>query len=400
MSKKIAFVVQRYGLEVNGGAELHCRQLVEHLMPFYDIEVLTTKAVDYVTWKNEYKNSVEQIHGVTVRRFNVLKTRNMGKFNRLSAQVIGVPHKEELEAEWFDSQGPYCPDLITYIEKHEQDYDVFVFMTYLYYTTVKGLPKAAHKAVLIPTAHDEPPIYLQYFYKMFKMPQGIFYNTIEEKEFIEGRFHNGNVLNNGGYGGVGVEIPEKIDKDELKRTKGIDNYIVYVGRIDEAKGCRQMFEYYTRYKENNPQQADLKLVLMGKPVIDIPDRKDIVSLGFVSDDTKFNVMAGAKFLLMPSQFESLSMVVLESLTLGVPVLVNGRCLVLRGHCIHGNAGLYYQSFYEFEGCMNYLLSHERERMMMGQNGQQYVENNYTWTTIVDRFRDMLEKVCEDQAKRY
>ena len=45
MKRKLAFVVQRYGLEVNGGAELLSRQLVEHLQQQYDIEVLTTKAI-------------------------------------------------------------------------------------------------------------------------------------------------------------------------------------------------------------------------------------------------------------------------------------------------------------------------------------------------------------------
>lgn len=392
MKRKLAFVVQRYGLEVNGGAELHCRQLVEHLADEFDIEVLTTKAIDYVTWKNEYKKDVDVINGITVRRFGVDKPRNNSKFNRISAQVIGVPHKIALEDEWFDSQGPYCPSLIRYIEENEEQYDIFVFMTYLYYTTVKGLPKVAKKAILIPTAHDEPPIYLDYFNRLFNMPQGIFYNTIEEKAFIEQKFHNANILNNDGFGGVGVEVPAHIESDELAWTKGIDNYIVYIGRIDEAKGCKQLFSYYEKYKERNPKQKDLKLVLMGKPVMDIPKREDIVSLGFVSDETKFNVLAGAKFLLMPSQFESLSMVVLEALTLKVPVLVNGRCLVLRGHCIHGNAGLYYQSFYEFEGCINYLLTHPKERECMGQNGWNYVNDNYRWEVIVWRFKEMVEAV--------
>ncbi len=395
MKKKIAFVVQRYGLEVNGGAELHCRQLVEHMNnaynDSYDIEVLTTKAIDYVTWKNEYKNDNDIINGIPVKRFGVTKKRNTSEFNKISAKVIGRPHDDAIEEEWFDSQGPFCPDLIEYIRKNAAEYDAFVFMTYLYYTTVKGVPEVKDKAILIPTAHDEPPIYLNYFNKLFHMPKGIFYNTVEEKKFIEGKFHNAGILNNDGKGGVGVEVPENIDAENFLKKHNLNNYMVYVGRIDEAKGCKELFKYYERYKNEN-KDKDLKLVLVGKPVISIPKRDDVISLGFVTDEEKFAAIAGSEFLIIPSQFESLSMVALEAMCLKKPILVNGRCEVLKGHCVHGNSGLYYKNYYEFEGCVNYILEHKKESSLMGENGLLYVNENYKWDVITTRFNDMLQKV--------
>ena len=54
MREKIAFVNQRYGLEVNGGSELLCRQMAEKLSEIYDVEVITTCALDYVSWENHY----------------------------------------------------------------------------------------------------------------------------------------------------------------------------------------------------------------------------------------------------------------------------------------------------------------------------------------------------------
>lgn len=395
MKKKIAFVVQRYGLEVNGGAELHCRQLVEHMNyaynDSYDIEVLTTKAIDYVTWKNEYKNDNDIINGISVKRFGVTQKRNNSEFNRISAKVIGRPHDDAIEEEWFDSQGPFCPDLVDYIRNYSAEYDAFVFMTYLYYTTVKGLPEVKDKAILIPTAHDEPPIYLNYFNKLFHMPKGIFYNTEEEKKFIEGKFHNADILNNQGKGGVGVEVPEKIDTESFLKKHKLSNYMVYVGRIDEAKGCKELFKFFERYKYEN-RDKDLKLVLVGKPVISIPKRDDIISLGFVTDEEKFAAIAGSEFLIIPSRFESLSMVALEAMCLKKPILVNGRCEVLKGHCVHGNSGLYYKNYYEFEGCVNYILEHKRESSLMGENGLSYVDRNYKWDVITTRFNDMLQKV--------
>lgn len=167
--------------------------------------------------------------------------------------------------------------------------------------------------------------------------------------------------------------------------------MVYAGRIDEAKGCKELFDYFLRYKKEN--QNDLKLVMMGKPVIPIPKSDDIVSLGFVSDQEKFDVMSGAKFLIMPSPFESLSIVVLEAMTLSVPVVVNGRCDVLKGHCVRSNGGLYYKSYYEFEGCVNYMLTHPDTAAGMGANGRKYVDANYTWEKITDRFIDIVERVC-------
>lgn len=392
MKRKLAFVVQRYGLEVNGGAELLSRQLVEHLQNRYDIEVLTTKAVEYTTWKNEYTNDIDVIHGVTVRRFGVDKPRDLNKFGKFSGKVIGNPaHTMEQEEEWFEMQGPHVPQLIQYIQDHAEDYEAFIFMTYLYYTTVKGLPKVKDKAILISTAHDEPPIYLKTFEKLFQMPKAFFYLTVEEKKFVERKFRNSHIINNDGLGGSGVEVPEKIDSEKFKTERSIPNYMVYAGRIDEAKGCKELFDYFLRYKKENDN--DLKLVMMGKPVIPIPKSDDIISLGFVSDQEKFDVMSGAKFLIMPSPFESLSIVVLEAMTLSVPVIVNGRCDVLKGHCVRSNGGLYYQSYYEFEGCINYMLQHKEIAEAMGKNGRQYVNDNYTWDKIVERFVEIVEQVC-------
>ena len=50
---KLAVVVQRYGADINGGAELHARYVAEHLARHAEVEVLTTCARDYVTWRNE-----------------------------------------------------------------------------------------------------------------------------------------------------------------------------------------------------------------------------------------------------------------------------------------------------------------------------------------------------------
>ena len=393
--QRIAFVCQRYGLEVNGGAELHCREVAERLTGLYDVTVYTTCAVDYMTWENKYKPGTEEINGVRVRRFRNEKTRIQKDFDRISSLVINQPgHTDEQEEEWIDKQGPYCPELIDVLKREHSQYRVVFFMTYLYYLTARGLPLGFSNAALIPTVHDEPPVYLRHYDKVFANAKEIVWNMTTERDFAQKRFPflkntPGEIVGLGieGMKGELPEIPEK-----LKGTR----YIVYAGRIDENKGCREMFDFFRQYK--NREKNDVKLVLMGKPVIPVPKDPDIISLGFVSEEMKFAVMAEAIALVLFSRFESLSMVVLESMIMGRPVLVTEHCAVLKEHCIRSNAGLYFKTALEFAGMLDYLLTHPEEYAIMRKNGREYVERNYRWDVIVRKYQDIINRMS-GQAER-
>ncbi len=389
MKEKIAFVVQRYGLEVNGGAELHCRQLAEKLSKYYDVEVLTTCALDYMNWKNYYNEGAEDINGITVRRFKVDKERNIKVFNKLSEQVLNNPYGDyDKNIQWMNEQGPICHGLIKYLDENEDKYKKIIFMTYLYWTTFFGLQKHNSKSILIPTAHDEPPIYLNIFKEFFKKPKYIAFNTVDEQKFVHKLFKNENIPSD--IFGVGVDIPENLSQIDIHKKFNFDgDYLLYIGRIDESKGCKELFDFFIRYiKETG---SDLKLVLMGKPVMNIPKHKNIISLGFVSDEEKFNGIKQAKLVVVPSKFESLSMVVLESLKLQKPIIVNGRCSVLKTHCQISNAGLYYENYYEFKEVIEFMKNHNDIYDIMKENGKKYICNNYDWKLIVDKFRYIIEE---------
>ena len=391
---KICFVVQRYGEEVNGGAEAYARQVAEHMVSlgYHEVDCATTKAVDYVTWKNEYEADEEVLNGVLVHRFPTVAERNSAVFNKLSDKVLTSPTSVKEQEEWMRLQGPECPALTDWVEAHADDYDCFVFVCYLYYTTYFALPKVASKAVFIPTAHEERPIHLDIFAHMFTLPAAFYYNTPEEKELTCRLFPSASGKpDNDGRGGVGVEIPDGVDADAFKAKYNLDNFILYVGRIDENKCCPELFRYFTEYKKRNPG-SDLKLVLMGKEIVPIPKRDDIISLGFVDEWDKFSGMAASRFFILPSKYESLSIVVLESMSLCKPVLVNGLCPVLKGHCVKSNGGLYYTDYYEFEGCVNYMLSHPEEMAVMGVNGRRYIDENYTWSEIVKGYERLIAEI--------
>lgn len=316
--------------------------------------------------------------------------RNMDKFNEINNRFMLGQLPAVEEKDWMDAQGPYVPELIEYITAHKRDYDVFIFFTYLYYQTVNGVPGVKEKAILVPDAHDEPFLRMEIFKKLFKQPKAMFFNTNDERILVRKKFQNWKVRCR--IGGAGVDLPEDISSQRFRDKYGLENYIIYVGRIDTGKNCDQMFRDFIAYKEAYP--GSLKLVLMGKNIIEIPKHPDIISLGFVDDQDKFDGISGAKFLILPSMFESLSIVVLESFSLGVPVVVNGACEVLKSHCQRSNGGLYYKDTEEFCATVDYMIHHQDVCIAMGKNGQKYVNRYYQWDVVIRKLRGLIEYVVK------
>lgn len=389
----IAFVVQRYGPSVVGGSETYARDIAERMAKGYDVEVLTTCAKDYTTWKNEFPAGEEIINDVMVRRFRTDYQRKK-EFDALNYEVIhnGPSLSIEKGLQWMKAQGPYSSSLIKYIKENRDNYDLFIFITYLYCTTFFGISEVYDKAILIPTAHDEPPIYLKIFDDIFKKPKSLIFLTTEEKEFVLKRF--GLDKTEFLVIGSGINVPGEVDVNIARNRFALKfPYILYVGRIDESKGCKQLFDFFIRYKQLNPQ-SELRLALVGKAQMEIPKYDDIIYLGFVTEEEKYSIMSAATVLVLPSEFESLSIVTLEALAVKTPVLVNGKCDVLKGHCIKGNAGLYFEDYLEFEECLNYFINNKDVRRKLGDCGRRYVLENYSWEVIEGLYKEAIDRVIK------
>jgi glycosyltransferase involved in cell wall biosynthesis len=385
--RKVAFVVQRCGLEVNGGAEALCLTVARRMTRYWDVEVLTTCAVDYMTWENHYPSGEEDIGGLTVRRFPVAEPRDVGHFNQLSEAM--APRKETVpldeQESWMRAQGPWSPQLMQFVERYRGTYDAFIFFCYLYGTTYFTLPLVEDKAYLVPLAHDEWPIYLSMWDRFFARPRGLIFNTPEERAFFRSRFPRASI--DGPVVGVAVDVPAEPSPDRFRARYGIrDPFLLYVGRIDVSKGCEELCRYFLASLGDGA--AVRRLVLAGRAVMPVPEHPAINALGFVDEETKWDALAACEVLVMPSRYESLSMALLEAWAVGKPVLVNGACDVLVGQCRRAQGGLFYTSGDEFAATLSTLLNPDIGPPL-GRQGQAFVRRAYSWDRVERAYKDLL-----------
>ena len=391
---KIAFVVQRYGKEVMGGSELHCRLLAERVAEAgHDCTVYTTTAKDYITWKNEFPEGESILNGVVVKRFRVDKEREIESFNKYSDWIFSNPHSRTDELEWMEKQGPLSSRLIAALEKEEKEHELFVFLTYLYYNTYWGLKAIKGPKALVPTAHDEPALHLEIMKEVFSLPAAFMFNTEAEKVMLsrlysfEGKYQE--------VVGVGVDIPQKLDTSAFKRKFGmLSPFILYAGRIEPGKGCQELLDYFLRYNRHNP---GLFLVLLGKRLMELPPHPRVKYLGFVSPDEKNAAMAQAVVTVHPSYLESLSMAAQESMAVRTPLLVQERTEPLKQHVLIGKSGLFYSHYEEFEAALDLLLSDRKLREAMGRNGLEYILEHYTWPKVVQKYEKLFVHLFAQSA---
>lgn len=380
---KVAMVVQRCGLEVNGGAEAACLEIAREMSAVWDVTVITTCALDYQTWANHYEPGETLVDGVTILRFRVDEPRSPF-FNALSAkaQRRGSDQTAEEFDAWMRAQGPYSSGLLRYLKQNRENYEAFFFFTYLYATTYFGLPLVADRAYLVPFAHDEWMIHLPAWNDVFRLPQRIVYSTEEERAFLQSRFADGNL--HGDLIGVGVRPPGAVREDHFRHRFGVTaRYALYLGRIDVAKGCDVLIRDFDYARD-----PDLQLLMIGREAMDVPEHSWLRLLGFVDEQTKYEAIRGAEFLIAPSALESLSLVLLESWSQERPVLVNAASDVMVGQCRRSGGGLWYADRYEFAAAMGVLADGGTAREL-GENGKRFVDANYSWPVIRSAYERLL-----------
>ena len=411
---RIAFIVQRYGTEILGGSEYHCRLIAERIAERHHVDVLTTCARDYITWKNEYPEGSDRLRGVTVRRFANARTRDIDAFNKYSDWIFHNSHGRNEEMEWLKQQGPWSPGLIEYLERHHQNYDVLVFFTYLYAPTVLGIRVAPSKSLLVPTAHDEPAIRLGIYRDVFSSAAGMAWNTDVERRFVSSTFHLRAVVED--VVGCGVDLPEGDAhhgaREEITEAppdgreplpphlEGPANafrrrhrihapFVLYGGRIDPGKGCEELLEYFQSFIKDG---GDATLMLMGAKLMPLPEDPRVRFAGLLPEEERLHALEAATVVVVPSPYESLSLLALESFAVGTPILANARAEVLVEHCLRSNAGLFYADRWEFVEGLKLLLRDASLRTQFGQNGRAYIQQHYRWSIILSKYERLFARI--------
>ena len=393
---KLACVVHRYGADIAGGSEAHCRQLAERLAAHHEVTVLTTCAKDYVTWANAYPPGRSRVNGVDVMRFPVRRPRRLKVFADLTDEVFDSRAPTERQEAWFRENGPETPALLDHLRAHGAEYELLLFWSYRYYTAYFGLPIVAGRSVLVPTAEEDPAIGLDVLEDYFKKPAGFLFLTPEEEELVSRRA--GTRLAPAAVIGAGLDpMPEpheaSAEPPAARRSDWSipDPYLLYLGRVDRNKGCHTLFEYFEQHLSEGG--LDTTLVLAGPAKMPIPVHPRIIALGFVDDALRDALLGGARALVVPSPYESLSLALLEGWNRSVPAIVNGDCAVLAGQVRRANGGLSYRSAREFSAALDWLLAHDREAHVIGSQGRAYVDREYRWPTVISRVEALLAEVC-------
>lgn len=388
---KVAFVVPRYGDEVFGGAERAAQQLAErlHERRGWPVEVLTTCALDYHSWDNWYEEGTVDLRGVAVHRFASRRGR-APDFDRCSERVLAAPERATAEdqAEWIERQGPDCPQLLDAVRG--SDADLITFHPYLYAPTALGVPLAGSRAVLHPSAHDELPIRLPLFRDVFAAARALVFWTRDEQSLTNHLFPVGAspqlVL------GLGVD-PAPGDASMAAAATGLEGrpYLLCLGRIDEAKGVPALVRWFAAYKDRHP--GPLALVLAGPVVADTMPHPDVVLTGSVDEATKWGLLEHADVVVVPSRYESFSLVLLEGWVAGRPAMVFGGCAVTGAHARRSGGGLWYDDYAHFEVALERLMGSSELRVELGEAGRRYVEREYAWPHLIDRYSAFLERVA-------
>ena len=398
--RKIAFVIPWYGRGIPGGMEtLTYDTAVRLTQAGYQVDVLTSTIRDfYAPWdKNHHRAGTSQEEGVTVRRFKVGR-RDKQKFDALNSQLMQGNLISRAEQDVFINEMFRVPDLYRFIEQNQADY-LFFFVGYMFPTTYFGAQICPQHTAVIPCLHDESYARLQLYQDVLPHTKAIVFNAPAEQTLMAELFGSTakrqqieQVI------GMGLDDPPMPTTPEAFRQKfglGDAPFVLYIGRREPGKNTPLLLDYWSRYVRERQPQA--KLVLGGPGEIVVPPdvAHTAVDVGFLSVEDKQGAFAAALVHCQPSVHESFAITLMESWVANTAVLVHQNCPVTLDHVRRAHGGLYFANYADFAATLDYFLSHPAATATLGQQGHAYVQANYRWPIILEKYAALFQQMIAE-----
>ena len=387
---RLAFVTPRFAVEgVVGGAETLIRDLaMTAASAGHEVQLLTTCATNPHTWTNDRDPWEETVDGIWVRGFRVKEGRDLERFFRVQDRIMKEQELSREEEEAWVANSITSPDLQDALAADLAGLDAILAGPYLFGLTLQVAEAFPGKTWLVPCLHDEPYARVGVIADRFRAVRGCLFNSEPEKELAMRLY--GLDASCGNVVGMAIE-PFEADATAFARRHGLTQpYVLYSGRQEEGKNTPLLLDYLHTYTER--RQGSVHLVLTGSGEVPVPEklRPYVLDLGFVSEQEKFEAMAGAVAFLHPSVNESFGIVLLESWLGGTPVMVHDKGEVLKWQCQRSGGGLWFRDYPEFEALLDRLIEDTRLNEALGAAGKQYVLNTYNREALAERLFASLE----------
>ena len=396
--KKIGFVIPWYGDKIPGGAEAELRGIAKHLQASgVELEILTTCVKEFSSdWSvNFHKEGPSEEGGLKVIRFPARK-RDTEAFDQVNLKFIkGIPVTPE-EGQIFMKEMVNSPKLYEYLKEQQDEYALYVHIPYMFGTAYYGIKACPEKSVLIPCLHEEAYAHMSLYNEVFGSLAGMIYLASNEMKLANSLYDLSKVKQ--AVLGAGVDSDFNADAVRFReKFKISDPFILYAGRKDTGKNVDVLIRYFREFRRRNPSINNLKLILIGGGSIDIPSdiASEVIDLGFVDRQDKYDACAASLCLCQPSTHESFSIVIMESWLAGRPVLVHENCDVTCAFAQESNSGLYFKDFYDFEGAVKFYLDNPETADTMGRTGRGYVLERFTWDVITKKYTEFFKEVSND-----
>jgi glycosyltransferase involved in cell wall biosynthesis len=383
---RLAFVTPRYSSGGTvGGAETLLKNLaLEASSKGCDVTILTTCASDHFTWKNEIPAGHQKLDGLDVHYFPVNEDRDLSIFIPIQERISrGEELSRDDEMAWM-TNNVNSRELCLHIESHKDQYDAIIMGPYLFGLIWHAAQVCPEKTVLVPCLHDEVFAYLTLIRELFEKTSRFLFNAKPEMDLAKTLYNLDHA--NCTVVGMGIDDFQSDAQRAIRKFKLETPYLVYSGRQELLKGTPLMMDYLQTFRDRTGRS--LRLVMTGSGNVPPPDglASAVTNLGFLSDEDKHDVMAGALAFCHPSVNESFSIVLLESWLAQTPVLVNGRSAVMQHQCERSNGGLWFTNYPEFEELMIMMMDKPELCSSLAKNGRDFVLSEYSWNSIWEKFR--------------